>query len=359
MVPANDEMPAREPRADPKPLVSVVMGAFNAEPYIRESLLSAVEQTYPALEIIVVDDGSTDRTGDIVAEIAATDPRIRLIRQANMGVAAARNRAIEAASGEFIAPLDADDLWAPTKIERQVQRLQAAGPDSGFAYCWWAWIDTAGSVLDRSPRWNVEGQVLEKLAEVNFTGCASVPLFRRSCVEAVGRYRVQLSHHGSCEDWDLALRIAERYEATAVGAVLVAYRRRPQSMSTEYTTMLRSVPQVTGPLAERQPSLSPSVVERSHGQFTLYLAGVAYWSGDYLQAFRLALRARPVTLGLAVFPHVARILARRGLGLDRARRPLSAINGDYDGCVPDRPLIPYDEIYARYWSRSVDGSDGR
>jgi glycosyltransferase involved in cell wall biosynthesis len=337
------------PGVESTPLVTVVMAAYNAEVYIRESLLSATRQTYPALEIVVVDDGSTDRTADIVSELAAADPRIRLIRQPNLGVAAARSRAIEASSGEFIAPLDSDDLWAPTKVAQQVTRLEGAGGQTGLVYCWWAWIDSQGAVLDRSPRWRVEGRVLESLVEVNFTGCASVPLFRRSCLEAVGGYRVQLRRHGSCEDWDLALRIAERYDVCVVPAVLVAYRRRANSMSTEYQTMLRSLHQVTLPLVERQPSLSPEVQQRSAGQFALYLAGVAYWAGDYLQACKLVLGVRPVSLSLTVLPHVARILMRRMLGLQRARAPLSAVNGQFDAAVPDEPLIPYDKIYARHW----------
>jgi hypothetical protein len=242
-------------------------------------------------------------------------------------------------------------LWAPAKIERQVARLQAAGPRAGFTYCWWAWINAAGYVLDRSPRWNVEGQILEQLVEVNFTGCASVPLFRRSCIDEVGGYTVQSWKNASCEDWDLALRIAERYQAAAVPSVLVAYRRHPNSMSTEYDTMLLSAPRVTAPIAERQPSLSPAVVRQSHGQFALYLAGVAYWSGDYFQACRLALRTRPLALGVAVLPHVVRILIRRSLGMDRPLVQLSDAKGQFDACVPATPLIPYDQIYARHWDR--------
>jgi hypothetical protein len=125
-------------------------------------------------------------------------------------------------------------------------------------------------------------------------------------------------------------------------------------MSTEYETMLQSAPEVTAPIAERQPSLSPAVLRQSHGQFSLYLAGVAYWSGDYVRACRLALRARPLALVIAVFPYVVRILLRRGLGMDGPLRQLSAANGQFDDCVPPTPLIPYDEIYARHWDRGPD-----
>src|SRR5439155_4413373 len=124
-------MPSIDPAKNPSllndtgtPLVTVVIAAFNAMAHIEETCLSALRQTYRSLEVIVVDDGSTDETSRIVQRLAASDSRVRLIRQQNRGVAAARNAGIAAASGEFIAPLDADDLWDSTKIERQVRRLQ-------------------------------------------------------------------------------------------------------------------------------------------------------------------------------------------------------------------------------------------
>src|SRR5688500_7031207 len=100
--------------------VSVVMPAYNAEATIASAMASVRAQTYAGWELIVVDDGSTDRTAEIAAGAAATDKRIRVIRQRNQGVAAARNAAIEAATGRYLAFLDADDLWLPSKLERQL-----------------------------------------------------------------------------------------------------------------------------------------------------------------------------------------------------------------------------------------------
>jgi Glycosyl transferase family 2 len=338
-------------------VVSVVIAAYNAAEFIEDTCRSVMRQTYRALEIIVVDDGSTDRTSAVVEALAATDPRIRLIRQQNLGVAAARNRAIAAASGEFVAPLDADDLWDPTKIARQVERLQQAGPDAGLVYCWWAWIDVTGIVLDRSPSWRVEGHVLEQLVEVNFTGSASVPVFRRSCLEAAGGYDASLRDRGAqgCEDWDLALRIAERHLVVAVPAVLVGYRRRGDSMSSSCDVMWASQALVMAALVARAPSLPPSAVRRSKGQFALHLAGVSFWGGDYVGACRWALRARPFRLMLTILPHVARMFARRlRPGGSAAPCVLPA-----DGRIVDldlaEPLIPYDRIYARHWDERKSG----
>ncbi len=339
------------------PLVSVVIAAFNAAGFIEATCRSAMRQTWEALEIIVVDDGSTDGTGDLIDALAATDPRIRLIRQPNLGVAAARNRAIAAAGGEFIAPLDADDLWDPTKIARQVERLQAAGPSAAMAYCWWAWIDVHDRLLDRSPSWRIEGRVLERLVEVNFTGSASVPLYRRSALDQVGTYDSSLREKNSqgCEDWDLALRVAEHHEVVVVPSMLVGYRRRGDSMSAGCDTMWRSQDLVLAALAARQPSLPPAVFRRSTGQFALHLAGISFWSGDLVGACRWVLRARPVTLVIAIVPHVVRIFAKR-IPLGAAPRPrVIADDGRIDQTAVPEPLIPYDRIYARHWHARKDG----
>ena len=337
------------------PLVSVVIAAFNAEDYVEQTCRSVIQQTYTALELIVVDDGSTDGTGDIVRALGRSDPRIRLIRQQNRGVAAARNAGIAAASGAFIAPLDADDLWDPTKIERQVRRLQQAGPDAGFAYCWWVPIDASGLVLDGAQRWQIEGNVLEHLVEINFIGNASVPLVRRSCIQEVGGYDVTPWEQGrqGCEDWDLALRIAERHLAVVVPAVLVGYRRRADSMSTDCDTMWRFQSRVISALATRQPSLSPAALRRSAGQTALHLASGAFWSGRYLEACRWGARVRPLTLGVRVVPHIVRMFARRILTPSTPRPVVTAGSPMPDEAHLPEPVIPYHRLYGRRWVRQA------
>src|SRR6267378_894238 len=112
---------------DKDPLVSVILPVRDGESSIGDTLESALGQTYRNIEVIVVDDGSRDRTRAIVEARALRDSRVRVIGQNNRGLAASRNRALAIARGEFIAPLDADDLWDPTKMERQVHRMTEAG----------------------------------------------------------------------------------------------------------------------------------------------------------------------------------------------------------------------------------------
>lgn len=330
-------------------LVSVIVAAYNAAPHIEATLASALSQTWRRLEIIVVDDGSTDDTAALVARAAETDPRVRLLRQRNRGVAAARNRALRYSRGEYIAPLDADDLWAPTKLERQIRCLEAGGPEVGFVYCWWAWIDEGNRVLDRSPRWRVEGRVLEKLLEVNFAGNASVPLFRRSPPTTQGGYDSRLRDLAAqgCEDWDLLLRMAEHHTVACVPEILVGYRRQAGSMSSSCMSMWRSGRRVIAELAARQPGLSPRTIRRGLGQLALHLAGVAFWSGRRLEACAWALRSLAPGMILGIAPHVLRLLIRRP-AVSLAQEP-PAETDCFTQAAGLEPLIPYDEIHARRW----------
>ena len=125
------------------PLVSIIVPAFNAERFVARALRSALGQAYPNLEIIVVDDGSTDRTAEIVR--SCSDPRIRLVVQANRGQAAARNHGIRLSAGKYVTFLDADDAYLPAKVERQVAFLEAT-PGFQGAFC------DAAHFYSRDPR---------------------------------------------------------------------------------------------------------------------------------------------------------------------------------------------------------------
>ena len=224
------------------PLITVIIPVYNGAEYVGETIESALRQTYRNLEVIVVDDGSTDATLSVLQSYAHQDERVRVISQPNSGVSKARNTAIAAARGEFIAPLDADYLWLPTKLDRQLRRMLEAGEDTGIVYTWWAWIDERGIIVDRSPRWTIEGDVLDKLMYINFIGNASVPLFRKSHIDAVGGYNTAVitGEPLICEDYDLALRIAARSKVVGVPEILMGYRRRSGSRSTDCAVMWRS-----------------------------------------------------------------------------------------------------------------------
>jgi hypothetical protein len=335
-------------------LVSVTIPAFNAGTYIGDALESAARQTYRNIEILVVDDGSHDDTVSVVETFAAKDGRVKLIRQSNAGVAAARNCAIEAAEGEYIAPLDADDIWDSTKLERQVRRIEEGNGTCGMVYCWWVWIDEERNLLDPSPKWHVEGDVLQQLIEINFSGNASVPLFRRECFTQVGGYDPSLRARGAqgCEDWDLALRVAERYSVAAVPAFLVGYRSRLDSMSASCRAMWKSHSIVMQALQKRRPEIPRDAFRQSGSQFAYYLAGISFRTGRYFQAFRWGISARQPRLFVSVMPSVVAMLARCFLARIRPG-PAAKLHGyRFDQVAIPRCMIPYDRIYERRWARN-------
>jgi glycosyltransferase involved in cell wall biosynthesis len=221
--------------------VAVIIPVFNAGATIAETLWSVRQQTYTALEIVVVDDGSSDDGPAIIERHARQDPRIRLVRQANAGVATARNRGIAETSSRFIAPVDADDLWRPDKIARQMEVIQS-DERIGLVYCWFSLIDEQSRVFYNDRRSDAEGDVLEAMIGRNVVGNGSSALMRREAIQSAGGYDPSLRARKAqgCEDYKLYYGIAQRYRFGLVRDLLVGYRELPNNMSGDFKQMLRS-----------------------------------------------------------------------------------------------------------------------
>lgn len=287
------------------PLVSVIVPAYNAATFIADTLKSVMAQTYQNLEIIVVDDGSCDRTVEIVQQLAQGDQRIRLIQQPNGGVAAARNLAIRASQGELVAPIDADDIWYPDQIRRQVQVMQAGGDRVGLVYSWSVDIDEQGQPLGGFHSAQVRGNVHTTLIAHNFIGNASATMMRRSCLDRVGGYDPELRNQQAqgCEDWDLYLRIAEHYEFGVVPEFLVGYRKLSTSMSCDYSTMAKSHELIMAAAQHRCPQVSSYLFNLSSSNLYMYFAHQShryqkhdvtrFWLQQALAANRLSPLIRP------------------------------------------------------------------
>ncbi|HEX7758074.1 MAG TPA: glycosyltransferase family A protein, partial [Caulobacteraceae bacterium] len=222
------------------PLVSVIIPAFNAQDTIARTLASVHAQTYPAFEVIVIDDGSTDATAAIVAGAGHGAIPTRLIRTGNAGAAAARNTGIAASNGALIAPLDSDDLWRPDYLWSQVKALAAAPAETGFVYVLHQVIDFQGRILRSFPDFNCHGYVFHQHLLVNFVGNGSAAVFRREAVSEAGGYDVDSRLWGGGEDYLLQLLIAARRPVAFNSAVLVGYRKRPGSLSSDPACALRS-----------------------------------------------------------------------------------------------------------------------
>jgi len=182
------------------PLVSAVIPAYNAGPLIEDAVRSALAQTYPHLEVIVVDDGSTD---DTCARVAAFESRVTLIRQANAGCAAARNTGIRRSRGTYVASLDADDVWFPEKIASVVQAFEQ-DDQAGAVYHWWSFVGIDGKAGPQIYAPVHNGDVVEPLLMGNFLSPSAVTI-RRTCLDQVGLCDPSVSWG---EDYDLFLRMA-------------------------------------------------------------------------------------------------------------------------------------------------------
>ncbi|MEG4108197.1 glycosyltransferase family A protein [Microcoleus sp. S13_C5] len=262
------------PKSPSLPLVSVIIPAYNAEQFIEETLKSVLAQTYSAIEVLVVDDGSQDRTAEIVEKISKKDSRVQLVQQQNAGVAAARNLGIHKSRGEYIAPIDADDIWYPENIEKQIQCMMEGYPSLGVVYSWSLDIDEKGFLTGGIRAFTIEGEVYETLICHNFLGNASASMIRRSALDKVGFYDtsyVEKSAQG-CEDWDLYLRLAEYYQFGVVPEFLIGYRKVYSSMSSNYVVMAKSHALMLQHVKQRHPEIPEFLHRLSASNFLMYLA---------------------------------------------------------------------------------------
>jgi len=209
------------------PGVSVVMPCFNAAAYLREAVASVLNQTLQDLELIVVDDGSTDESPGILDALARSDGRLRVVRQDNAGPSQARNRGIEIARGEWLAFLDADDWWSADCLSRLHGAAVAAR--AGLAYCGWQNVGQPGG---SGEPWLPPDHSAADIERLCFTSCPwpiHALLVERRRVREAGGFDVTLR---TCEDFDLWLRISRDLRVVRVPAVMAFYRHHGDTQLT-------------------------------------------------------------------------------------------------------------------------------
>ena len=208
------------------PKISIIIPVYNGEKTIQETLDSVFAQTFSDWELIVSNDGSSDRTLEIVEAIH--DPRIRIVSGENGGLSVSRNRGIAIATGEYLSFLDADDLWSPDKLATQLQALEN-NPEAAVAYSWTDYIDEKGTWLHSGLHLSPKGNVLSELFLHNFLENGSNLLVRREALDRVGYFETSLT---SAQDWDLYLRLADCYQFVPVPRAQIFYRIVSTSFST-------------------------------------------------------------------------------------------------------------------------------
>lgn len=224
--------------------VDVVIPVYNGEKFILDAISSIASQTFPASKIIIIDDGSTDSTPELIEEFVSKNLSQNILyhRKENGGLSSARNAGIKLSSSNYLAFLDADDIWLPTKLERQISRLlYSVNPsDLGVVYCDFTLINEMGALINCPAYSNiiksVKGHVYEKLLLGNYvSGSGSAVLVRRDCFEKCGFFDELLP---SCEDWDMWLRISRHFSFTYVDEKLVKIRRHDNGMQKDNLKMI-------------------------------------------------------------------------------------------------------------------------
>ena len=322
-----------------QPFVSVIVPAFNAESTLRESVESALAGSHGNIEMIIVDDGSSDATARVGVQLAADDARVCLRRQDNRGVSAAFNSGLSLARGEYVARLDADDLWHPAKLERQIEAARR-NPAAALIYSWVRYIDADSRVYRDGPPQRFPPRTLCRGLYESLVGGNSSALMRREVVQDLGGYDEALS---SWEDLLLQLRISAEHVIDHVPEYLVGYRVRPGSLSARPDNMLTSWRRARGRIDELFPQVPKFVREWAHGRRCAELAEGFAWKGEYRRSARLlteALRfdAEWTTHWLAF--RSWRFVSRRG-----SKR--AAVRTRFLDCDPTKEALPSEKILTR------------
>jgi glycosyltransferase involved in cell wall biosynthesis len=288
------------------PTISVIIPTFNAESTIEATVQSVLNQSFSDLEILVINDGSTDSTVKILETIQ--DSRLRILHFDNAGVAISRNRGIQRAQGKFFAFLDSDDLWQATKLADQFAAL-TDHPESMVAYSWNDYIDAEGNFVHHG--WHAQYQ--EDVYEAIFYRCfienGSNILVRREAVEATGFFEPKTT---PAEDWDFYLRLAQHYTFVCVPKVHVLYRISSESQSAQINRMERAGLLVLKRALERSPQRLSPLKAKALADFYSYLFHKASAHAVERQQWQTALSV--FCRGIWHSPSTWNLIAKRRIG---------------------------------------------
>lgn len=270
-------------------LVSVIIPSYNMARYLPTSVSSALAQTYTNFEIVIVDDGSSDNTAEVVRQWD-NDPRVRVHRQVNGGLSHARNQGIAHSNGPFIALLDADDIWMPQKLSLQMPLFR--DPKVGVVFSNYERMNDNEERMPMGPTAMYRGKVSGQLLIENFVPASSA-VVRRACFERCGGFDVELK---TGEDYEMWLRLSAHTEFDFVPEPLMRYRIWGGQMSRDYRGRYETAIRVMQRFLDRNPGVvDKEVVNRGWAHTYTGRGNVTLWRGkdrrgalrDYLRALSL------------------------------------------------------------------------
>ena len=279
------------------PLVSVIIPAYNAEKYIERTIHSVLLQNYENIEIIVIDDGSTDNTATVVKKLANEDKRLHYVHQQNGGVSSARNHGYKLSKGEYLAFLDADDIWLPNNVSKKLAHLQD-NPDVGLVHSDAMVIDENDNSLNETKK-GKSGWILDDLLLWNGT-CIPAPssiLVKREVVDSVGGFDTSLS---TAADQEFFFRVAAKYKIGRVEEVTWQYRMHSQNMHSNIALMERDTLLSYQRATENNLFKSAAFRRKCYSNMFIILSGSWYHDGkNKIKAVKYALKSiykRPATM---------------------------------------------------------------
>lgn len=332
--------PAFPMPASPAPLVSVVMPVYNVEAYVAEAIGSVLAQTFTDFELVVVDDGGTDGSMEIVRGF--DDPRLRIVSQVNRGLAGARNSGILCARGQYVAFLDSDDRWLPEKLALHVIHLDN-NPDVGVSFSPSRFIDCDGRPMRLAQTPKLDGITAQDIFCRNPVGNGSAPVIRREALDTVafphpidrGRtcyFDETLRQSEDIEMW-LRLAVAGGVRFAGIAPALTEYRVGGGGLSSQVVRQYQTWEDVVARLSTYAESFASRHVGRARAYQLRYLARRAVQLGDHNMALTLlregmASSWRPlVEEPVRTLVTLAAALSGRLLGPERFARLAGAVAG--------------------------------
>ena len=255
--------------------VSVVIPCYNGASFLRETIDSVLNQTHPALEVIVVDDGSTD---DSAAIAASYGPPVRVIRQKNQGQSAARNRGMDEAQGEWVGLLDADDRWVPNKLERQFDALRDAPEDTACIYSDFVLFGSVRRQVVSCPMWPDESERRVRMLTAPWI-CQSCAVILTSIGRTV-RFPADIRYGVECVFW---FRFAEYGSFVHVPEPLFEYRKHPQQMTSQSIHVCRVLASLWSWVEQNPNALTATetqLLRRLVAELVVHDHDLAFWRND-------------------------------------------------------------------------------
>ena len=262
-----------------QPLVSIIIPNYNYGHFVGEAVESALTQTYVHIETIVVDDGSTDNSIEVLRNFGE---KITLIAQKNAGVAVARNRGIQASNGEFVAFLDSDDSWLPEKIEKQIRRFQE-DPSIGLVHCGYVVFDASSRVVEHLN--GLEGSLSHEMLRFEqpaILGGGSGVMVKKEVLGRVGGFDQDVS---PAEDWEFYYRCARVCKVGFVSEILVKYREHRSNAHLNIPRMEKALLNAFDKTFALDPELN-GLRNTSYGKIHSVLAGSYFSAGMYPDCIR-------------------------------------------------------------------------